>query len=209
MSREEILDLDLDSITEDDCILFLWATYPKLLDAIETIKAWGFEYKTVAFTWVKRNKKSDSWFWGLGYWTRANAELCLLATKGKPKSRTQQIINIRAKEGDDAFDDDTSLGSVAADVLEKEQIARNLKSLEREIDNKWGKGTFKKIELERSKRIAEKHKKQREKREEAQRKAEQEKSFWVKTAVETLKGIFLIGFIAGGVFLLLHLKDSQ
>jgi len=129
--------------------------------------------------------------------------------KGKPKSRTQQIINIRAKEGDEAFDDDTSLGSVAADVLEKEQIARNLKSLEREIDNKWGKGTFKKIELERSKRIAEKHKKQREKREEAQRKAEQEKSFWVKTAVETLKGIFLIGFIAGGVFLLLHLKDSQ
>ena len=101
MSREEILDLDLDSITEDDCILFLWATYPKLLDAIETIKAWGFEYKTVAFTWVKRNKKSDSWFWGLGYWTRANAELCLLATKGKPKrvsAGVHQIIDSRIQE---------------------------------------------------------------------------------------------------------------
>ena len=54
-------------------------------------------------------------------------------TKGKPKSRTQQIINIRAKEGDDAFDDDTSLGSVAADVLEKEQIETEVDDLMSEI----------------------------------------------------------------------------
>ena len=130
-------------------------------------------------------------------------------TKGKPKSRTQQIINIRAKEGDDAFDDDTSLGSVAADVLEKEQIARNLKSLEREIDNKWGKGTFEKIKLERSNRIAEKHKKKREQREEAQRKAEEGKSFWIKAALETLKGLTVISFIVGGILFILHLKASQ
>jgi len=129
--------------------------------------------------------------------------------KGKPKSRTQQIINIRAKEGDDAFDDDTSLGSVAADVLEQEQIARNLKSLEREIDNKWGKGTFKKIELERSKRIAEKHKKKREQREEAQRKAEEEKSFCVKMALEILKGLTVVGLVVGGVFLVIYLKANQ
>ena len=49
------------------------------------IKAWNFKYKTVAFTWVKQNKKSDSYFKGLGYWTRANPEMCLLATKGNPK----------------------------------------------------------------------------------------------------------------------------
>lgn len=131
------------------------------------------------------------------------------AEKGKPKSRTQQVINIRAKEGDEAFDDETSLGSVAADVLEKEQIARNLKALEREIDNKWGKGTFKKIEVERSKRIAEKHKKKREEKEEAQRKAEQEKSFWKKLAFETLKGLFLIAFVGGGIYLLMYLKDLK
>jgi hypothetical protein len=129
--------------------------------------------------------------------------------KGKPKSRTQQVINIRAKEGDDALDDETSLGSVAAEVLEKEQIARNLKSLEREIDNKWGKGTFKKIELERSKRIAEKHKRQREKKEEQMRKAEAEKSFWVKFGLETLKAIFLIAFVGGGIYALIMLKASQ
>ena len=131
------------------------------------------------------------------------------AEKGKPKSRTQQIINMRAKEGDDALDDDTSLGSVAADVLEQEQISKNLKALEREIDVKWGKGTFEKIKLERSKRIAEKHKRQREKKEEEMRKAEEEKSFWVKCALETLKGLFLIAFVGGGIYALIMLKASH
>lgn len=51
----------------------------------EVIRAWGFTYKTVAFVWVKQNKKSDSLFWGMGYWTRSNVELCILATKGSPK----------------------------------------------------------------------------------------------------------------------------
>ncbi len=131
------------------------------------------------------------------------------AEKGKPKSRTQQVINIRAKEGDEAFDDETSLGSVAADVLEKEQIARNLKALQREIDNKWGKGTFKKIEVERSKRIAEKHKKKREAQQEAQRRAEEEEFFWKRIALETLKAISLIIFLGGGIYLLMYLKDMQ
>lgn len=45
----------------------------------------GLYYKTVAFVWVKQNKKSDSLFWGMGYWTRSNVELCILATKGSPK----------------------------------------------------------------------------------------------------------------------------
>lgn len=40
----------------------MWVTYPKLPEGLKTITAWGFEYKTVAFTWVKRNKKKDSWF---------------------------------------------------------------------------------------------------------------------------------------------------
>ena len=131
------------------------------------------------------------------------------AEKGKPKSRTQQIINIRAKEGDEAFDDETSLGSVAADVLEKEQIDRNLKSLQREIDNKWGKGTFEKIKLERSKRIADKHKKKREQREEAQRRAEEEKSFWKRIALETVKAISVMAFVGGGIYLLMYLKEMQ
>ena len=58
---------------------------PKLNEVFDVISAWGFEYKTCAFTWIKKNKKSDSLFMGMGQWTRANAELCLLATKGKIK----------------------------------------------------------------------------------------------------------------------------
>lgn len=77
--------IDVSSISDDDCVLFMWATFPKIREALELINLWGFEYKTNAFTWVKKNKISDSWFWGMGRWTRSNAEVCLLATKGKPK----------------------------------------------------------------------------------------------------------------------------
>lgn len=80
-----IKNLPVDRIADENCILFLWITMPKLNEVFEVIDSWGFKYKTNAFTWVKKNKKSDSWFWGMGNWTRANAELCLLAIKGKPK----------------------------------------------------------------------------------------------------------------------------
>lgn len=85
MSVEDIAKIDVGGVTDDDCILFMWVTMPKLNECFALIKAWGFEYKTVAFTWVKLNKKSGTPFMGMGRWTRANAEICLLATKGKPK----------------------------------------------------------------------------------------------------------------------------
>jgi N6-adenosine-specific RNA methylase IME4 len=65
-----------------------------LKEGFEVIDAWGFTYKTCAFNWVKKNKKSDSWFWGLGHWTRANSEICLLATKGKPKRISKSVHQI-------------------------------------------------------------------------------------------------------------------
>ncbi len=83
MPKENIQKLDVNSIAADESVLFLWVTFPCLEEGLELIKKWGFIYKTCAFTWVKRNKKTPSWFWGMGYWTRANTELCLLATKGK------------------------------------------------------------------------------------------------------------------------------
>ena len=85
MDTKEIALLPIEKISADDCILFIWVTMPKLNEVFKLIEDWGFTYKTCAFTWVKKNKKSDSWFWGMGRWTRANSELCLLATKGKPK----------------------------------------------------------------------------------------------------------------------------
>ena len=90
MSISDICNLPISNISKDDCILFIWVIDPMLPQALEVIKAWGFKYKTVAFTWVKENK-SEGYFTGLGYWTRANPEMCLLATKGKPKRISKSV----------------------------------------------------------------------------------------------------------------------
>lgn len=82
MTIDEICDLPVKNIADDDCVLFLWVTYPILHEAFRVIESWGFKYSTAAFVWVKKNKQKDSPFIGCGAWTRANTELCLLATKG-------------------------------------------------------------------------------------------------------------------------------
>ena len=94
MSLDDICQLPVDQLADNNCILFLWITPPCLPNAFKVIESWGFKYKTIGFTWVKRNKKSPTWFWGLGYWTRANAELCLIATKGKPQRQSKSVHQI-------------------------------------------------------------------------------------------------------------------
>ena len=94
MRLEDIKALPVADLAAEDCVLFLWATFPMLKEALEVIDAWGFTYKTVAFTWVKENRKSPGLFWGLGYWTRANAEICLLATRGSPKRQSAAVHQV-------------------------------------------------------------------------------------------------------------------
>jgi len=94
MALDDIKKLNLSVLTDKDCALFLWTTAPHLQNAFDVIKAWGFNYKTIAFTWIKKNKKTDSLFWGLGHWTRSNSELCLLATCGKPKRINRSIHQV-------------------------------------------------------------------------------------------------------------------
>ena len=94
MDSKDINNLPIKELAAEDCILFMWVTMPKLNECFDVISAWGFEYKTCAFTWVKKNKKADSWFWGMGSWTRANAEICLLATKGKPKRMSASVHSV-------------------------------------------------------------------------------------------------------------------
>lgn len=94
MRLEDIKALPVASLAEDDCVLFLWVTFPQLEAAFSVIREWGFSYKTVAFTWVKENRKSPGLFWGLGYWTRANAEICLLATRGSPKRQSASVHQV-------------------------------------------------------------------------------------------------------------------
>lgn len=96
MTMEDIKALPMHLLADDDCAMFMWITMPILEEFFvkEVFKSWGFEYKTVAFNWVKRNKKQPSWFWGMGNYTRANSELCLLATKGKPKRVSASVHSV-------------------------------------------------------------------------------------------------------------------
>lgn len=87
MKLEDIKGLRVNHIAGDNSVLLLWATPPKLDWAMEVIPAWGFEYKTIAFTWVKTNKNAMGLFWGMGYYTRSNPEIILLATRGETLPR--------------------------------------------------------------------------------------------------------------------------
>ena len=94
MHIEDIKKLPVSQIAQRDAVLFLWVTFPLLQEAWSVMEAWGFTFKTVAFVWVKQNRKSDPLFWGMGYWTRANAELCLLATRGHPKRAAKDVHQV-------------------------------------------------------------------------------------------------------------------
>tara|TARA_R100001594_G_scaffold2878_1_gene11160 strand:- start:2971 stop:3531 length:561 start_codon:yes stop_codon:yes gene_type:complete len=85
MSMKDIANLPINKIADDNCVLFMWCTDPLLDKQIPIVKKWGFTYKTVGFHWVKTNKDKSKNLYaiGTGYWTRANNEICILATKGK------------------------------------------------------------------------------------------------------------------------------
>ena len=88
MSLKEIKQLPIKDLADGGgAVLFLWITFPHLHEIVELLSAWGFEYKTVAFNWIKIYKHSKKPILSLGYWTRSNAEICILATRGKDYPR--------------------------------------------------------------------------------------------------------------------------
>lgn len=94
MTIEKIQALPVSELADKDCALFMWITFPLLKESLSVLSAWGFKFKTIAFVWIKQNRKSDSLFWGMGYWTRTNAEFCVLATKGKPKRMAKNVHQV-------------------------------------------------------------------------------------------------------------------
>jgi N6-adenosine-specific RNA methylase IME4 len=98
MREHELNALPVADLAADDCVLFLWTCWPVIEWSFRTIKAWGFEYKTCGFCWVKAHAGQIDMFrddidphMTLGYWTRSNSEICLLATRGKPKRRDSGV----------------------------------------------------------------------------------------------------------------------
>jgi N6-adenosine-specific RNA methylase IME4 len=93
-SLEDIKALPVAPLAAENCVLLLWSTWPELPAALDVVKAWGFEYKTAAFVWVKENPSGEGIFTGMGYWTRANSEFCLLATRGSPKRVAEDVHQV-------------------------------------------------------------------------------------------------------------------
>ena len=87
MTLDEIMALSVENLSAPDSVLVLWTTDPFLRIAFDVIESWGFKFKTVGFYWVKT---PVSWF-GTGYWTRANPEQCLLATRGSPRRLSADV----------------------------------------------------------------------------------------------------------------------
>lgn len=113
MTLDEIKALPVgDCADPAGCALIMWATMPMLPEALDVMRAWGFEYKTAAFVWAKLSKgttmrrfiERGRWHFGMGYYTRANAELALLGTydplhktrsgklKGRPVPRKSKAV---------------------------------------------------------------------------------------------------------------------
>ena len=104
MSLDQIKALPVSELAAKDCVLFMWTIDTHLPMALDVIRAWGFEHKTRAFEWVKLQEKiadypledrdvlaDKPFFKGMGFWTRANPESCLLATTGSPKRQSAKV----------------------------------------------------------------------------------------------------------------------
>ena len=98
MRTDVICSLPVESLAAKNCMLFLWATFPMLADALRVVEAWGFRYCTAGFLWIKLNKNGTPFF-GVGYYTKSNPEICLLARRGSAiKPATNCISNLANAE---------------------------------------------------------------------------------------------------------------
>lgn len=94
MSLEDIKALPVHRLAAKDCALFLWVTFPLLKEAWPVMDAWGFSYKSVAFVWVKQNRKAPTLFTGMGYWTRANARDLFACHQRAPETCNAGYIRV-------------------------------------------------------------------------------------------------------------------
>jgi len=143
MTLEDIKNLPIKNIAAENCILFLWVVDTQLFDAKEVIESWGFKYKTIGFTWIKKTVTEKDHF-GIGMWTRKNPEICLIATKGKIKRQNagvRQLQRYRVREHSrkpDEFRDEIVklVGDLPRVELFARQTANGWDAIGNEIDGK-------------------------------------------------------------------------
>lgn len=91
-----LAEFPMGDLAEDDSVLLLWATFPMYWEAIWAMGQWGFRYKTACWVWAKTTKDGEKMAMGMGHYSRANPEVCLLGVRGKglPVQR-HDIINLQ------------------------------------------------------------------------------------------------------------------
>src|SRR3990167_6610763 len=123
----------------------MWGTWPTLPTNLATMRSWGFEYKTLAFLWVKTNAKAGTPFWGGGFWTRSNSEFCLLGVRGdihRIDAGVHQLVETWEEKDDlvlraPAKDHSTKPGEVRERILKLMGDLPAIELFAREKDPKW------------------------------------------------------------------------
>lgn len=128
MDLASIKAMPVAELAAEDCCLFMWASDPMLPQALEVMAAWGFTFKTVAFTWAKTTARGN-WHFGGGYWTRCNPEMVLLGTRGAPKRASASVrqlvvapVREHSRKPDDVRD---RIVALCGDVPRLELFARS------------------------------------------------------------------------------------
>lgn len=94
MALDDIKALPVWSIAAPDCLLAIWWVPPMPREALEVVDAWGFDLITMCgFTWAKQTI-TGKWHFGMGHWTRCNAESCLFARRGRPKVKSHSVSQL-------------------------------------------------------------------------------------------------------------------
>lgn len=94
MTLEQIKELPVSGIAAANAMLFLWATFPNLNEALSVFPAWGFTYKTLGFSWIKTNKNNGRPFFGIDWYTKSNCEVCLIGVRGRPTKASNSVSSV-------------------------------------------------------------------------------------------------------------------
>lgn len=92
MPLAEIQALPVADLAAPDCMLVMWTTGPFLRLAMETLDAWGFDYRTMG-GWGKRSTTGAAWAFGTGYIVRSTMEPYLFAVRGRPRQAVRNVRN--------------------------------------------------------------------------------------------------------------------
>lgn len=94
METSEICALPVGDIAADNSALLLWVTWPKLIDGLRVMGAWGYKYKTLGFLWLKLNRNNQAPWFGIGTYAKSNCEACLLGIRGRMEVKSNHVSQV-------------------------------------------------------------------------------------------------------------------